>query len=86
VELTDDFFEIYTAPTEFHTVLANMENMGFPVENAELTRVPKNTVNADDVAPKLFKLIEVLEELDDVQKVYSNFEVSDSILAALSQE
>jgi transcriptional/translational regulatory protein YebC/TACO1 len=48
--------------------------------------VPKNTVNADDVAPKLFKLIEVLEELDDVQKVYSNFEVSDSIMAALSQE
>ncbi|HOC95639.1 MAG TPA: YebC/PmpR family DNA-binding transcriptional regulator [Candidatus Cloacimonadota bacterium] len=86
VELSDDFYEIYTAPTEFHTVLANMENMGFPVENAELTRVPKNTVNADDVAPKLFKLIEVLEELDDVQKVYSNFEVSDSIMAALSQE
>lgn len=79
-------FDIYTAPGEFHTVLGEVEKLGFPVENAELTRVPKNTINVDDVAHKLFRLIEMLEELDDVQKVYSNFEVSDSVLEALSQE
>jgi len=67
-------------------VLAEFEKMGLPVENAELTRVPKNTINADDVAPKLFKLIEMLEDLDDVQKVYANFEVSDEVMEALSQE
>ncbi len=86
VELNDEHFDIYTAPGEFHTVLANIEKLGFPVENAELTRVPKTTINADDFAPKLFKLIDMLEELDDVQKVYANFEVSDEVMAALSQD
>ncbi|HNU54420.1 MAG TPA: YebC/PmpR family DNA-binding transcriptional regulator [Candidatus Syntrophosphaera sp.] len=86
IELSDEYFDIYTAVEDFHTVLAEFEKMGLPVENAELTRVPKNTINADDVAPKLFKLIEMLEDLDDVQKVYANFEVSDEVMEALSQE
>ena len=86
IELSDEYFDIYTAVEDFHTVLAEFEKMGLPVENAELTRVPKNTINADDVAPKLFKLIEMLEDLDDVQKVYANVEVSDEVMEALSQE
>lgn len=86
IELSDEYFDIYTAVEDFHTVLAEFEKMGLPVENAELTRVPKNTINADDVAPKLFKLIEMLEDLDDVQKVYTNFEVSDEVMEALSQK
>ncbi|MDD4309870.1 MAG: YebC/PmpR family DNA-binding transcriptional regulator, partial [Candidatus Cloacimonetes bacterium] len=48
VEKGEEFFEIYTSPTEFHTVIVNMEKAGFPVQNAEITRIPKNTVNADD--------------------------------------
>jgi len=86
IELNGDYFDVYTAPQDFHTVLANMEKLGYPIENAELTRVPKTTINADEVAPKIFKLIEMLEELDDVQKVYANFEVSDEVMEALSQE
>jgi len=86
VELNDEYFDIYTSPSEFHTVLANFESIGLPVLNAELTRVPKNTVNADDVAPKLMKLIDMLEDLDDVQKVYANFEFSDEVLEALNKE
>ncbi|MBW6514386.1 MAG: YebC/PmpR family DNA-binding transcriptional regulator [Candidatus Syntrophosphaera sp.] len=85
VELNDEYFDIYTAPGEFHSVLGNFEKLGYPVENAELTKVPKNTINADDFAPRLFKLIEMLEDLDDVQKVYANFEVSDSVMESLSQ-
>jgi len=86
VETGDEFFDVYTSPTEFHTVLGNMEAAGFPVENAELTRVPKTTVNADDVAQKLLRLIDMLEDLDDVQKVYANFELSDEVMAELSQD
>lgn len=85
IELNDDYFDVYTPPTEFHTVLGKFEEQGFNVENAELTMVPKNTVNADDVASKLLKLIEMLEDLDDVQKVYANFEISDEILESLSE-
>jgi len=86
VELGGDFFDIYTSPTEFHSVLGNLEKLGFPIENAELTRVPKNTVLADEVADKLMKLIDFLEDLDDVQKVYANFVFSDEVMARLSQD
>jgi YebC/PmpR family DNA-binding regulatory protein len=86
VQLAEECFEVYTSPTDFHTVLGNMESAGFPVENAELTRVPKNTINADDIAPKLLKLIDMLEDLDDVQKVYANFEFSDEVMAELNQD
>lgn len=86
VEANDEFFDIYTAPGEFHTVISAMEKLGYPVQNAELTRVPKTTVNADDVASKLLKLIDQLEDLDDVQKVYANFDLSDEILEALNKE
>ncbi|MDI3503072.1 MAG: hypothetical protein PWP64_8 [Candidatus Cloacimonadota bacterium] len=86
VEMGDEYFDIYTSPTEFHSVLANMEDAGFPVENAELIRVPKNTINADDVAPKLMKLIDMLEDLDDVQKVYANYEISDEVMDTLVQD
>ncbi len=85
VELNGDYFDIYTAPGDFHSVLGNFEKGGFPVENAELTRVPKTTVNADSVAAKLIKLIEMLEDLDDVQKVYANFEISDEVMESLNQ-
>jgi len=86
IELNGDYFDVYTAHQDFHTVLSNMEKLGYPIENAELTRVPKTTINADEVAPKIFKLIEMLEDLEDVQKVYANFEVSDEVMEALSQE
>lgn len=84
IELSDEYYDVYTPASDFHTVLSKFEEQGFNVENAELTMVPKNTVNADDVAAKLLKLIEMLEDLDDVQKVYANFEISDEILESLS--
>jgi transcriptional/translational regulatory protein YebC/TACO1 len=86
VEMGDEYFDIYTNPGEFHTVLGKMEALGFPILNAELTRVPKNTVNADDVAEKLMRLIEMIEDLDDVQKVYANFEFSDEVMSKLAKE
>jgi YebC/PmpR family DNA-binding regulatory protein len=86
VQKGEEDYEIYTSPSDFHAVLTKMEAAGFPVENAELTRIPKTTVNADAVADKLMKLIDVLEDLDDVQKVYANFEFSDDVMARLNQD
>ncbi len=82
----EEYFEIYTEPGEFHNVLGKFEEAGYKVEEASLTRVPKNTINADDVAEKLLKLIDMLEELDDVQKVYANFELSDEVMEKLAAE
>ncbi|MDD2227819.1 MAG: YebC/PmpR family DNA-binding transcriptional regulator [Candidatus Cloacimonetes bacterium] len=86
VELNDDHFDVYTSIYDFHSVIHNLEEAGFPVLNAELTRIPKTTINADDVAAKLLRLIDVLEDLDDVQKVYSNFELSDEVMEQLEKE
>jgi YebC/PmpR family DNA-binding regulatory protein len=86
VQKGDEYYDIYTSSTEFHHVLSTMEASGYPVENAELTKIPKTTINADDVAEKLMKLIDCLEDLDDVQKVYANFEFSDEVMARLNQE
>jgi YebC/PmpR family DNA-binding regulatory protein len=82
----EEYFEVFTSPTEFHSVLSNMEKAGFPISNAELTRIPKNTINADEVAAKLMRLIDFLEDLDDVQKVYANYELSDEVMEQLERE
>lgn len=84
IEKEDDNFFVYTPMTDFHTVLSALEESGLKVEKAELTYKPKNTVNADDVAEKLLKLIEKLEDLDDVQKVYANFDISDEVFESLA--
>lgn len=80
----EEFFEVYTAYADLHVVLGKLEEAGYTIEKAELTRVPKNTVNADDVAAKLMRLIDKLEDCDDVQKVYGNYEISDEVMEGLS--
>ncbi|MFO7660777.1 MAG: YebC/PmpR family DNA-binding transcriptional regulator [Candidatus Cloacimonadaceae bacterium] len=86
IQKSDEVYEVYTSPSDFHAVLGNLEKAGYSIENAELTKIPKTTVNADEVADKLMKLIDQIEDLDDVQKVYANFEFSDEVMARLNQE
>ena len=78
-------FFIYTSYADLHSVLKKMEEAGYNIEKAELTRIPGNTVNADEVAEKLLKLIDHLEDCDDVQKVYANFEISDEVFERLAE-
>ena len=86
VQKDDDIFLVYTAVSDFYKVMTGMEELGFKVNKAELTRIPKTTLNADEVAEKLLKLIDKLEDLDDVQKVYANFEISDEVLDRINVE
>ncbi len=79
-------FIIYTAYADLHSVHKKMEEAGYNIEKAELTRIPENTVNADEVAEKLLKLIDHLEDCDDVQKVYANFEISDEVFQRLAED
>lgn len=82
----EDNFEIYTDYQDLHTVVKNLEEQGYKLGKTELTRVPKNQINADDVAEKLLKLLDNLEDLDDVQKVYANFEISEDVMEKLSTD
>lgn len=86
MEREDDRYIIYTPYAELHNVLHKLEEDNYQIEKAELTMIPKNSVNADEVAGSLLKLIEQLEDLDDVQKVYANYEISDEVFEKLANE
>jgi YebC/PmpR family DNA-binding regulatory protein len=80
----DDLYIVSTEPAALYAVKAALEAKGIASTEAEIAMVPKNTVPVakEDVA-SLFKLIEALEELDDVQKVWGNFDVADADLEDL---
>jgi len=73
----DERFVVTTAPSDFHVVQEGLKKAGVEVAEAELAMVPKNTVAvAGEDAKALFKLLETIEDLDDVQKVWANFDIS----------
>lgn len=86
LESEDEMFVIYTPYAELHNVMGILEGKGYQIEKAELTMVPKNMVNADDVAEKLLRLLDTLDDLDDVQKVYANYEISDEVMSRITGE
>jgi YebC/PmpR family DNA-binding regulatory protein len=81
----DEIFEVITAPTDLIKVQRALETAGLPVQNAELTKLPKSTVPVDaSSAGKVLRLVDALEDLDDVQAVYANYEMSDELLSELA--
>ena len=80
----DGSFEIYTAWEDLSSVRDAIEAAGFKIESAEVTMIPSTTVDLDaETAPKLLRLIDMLEDCDDVQNVYHNGEISDEVAAIL---
>jgi transcriptional/translational regulatory protein YebC/TACO1 len=74
-------FEIVTEPADFAAVRAALEEAGIELESAEVTQQPKTRVPLDeDSARKLLRLIDALEDNDDVGAVHANFEVDAEIL------
>jgi transcriptional/translational regulatory protein YebC/TACO1 len=72
----DDLFTVTTNPADFHSVQDALKGKGVQIAEAELAMLPKNTVKVEGKeAESLFKLLETVEELDDVQKVWANFDV-----------
>jgi YebC/PmpR family DNA-binding regulatory protein len=77
----DELIEVLTAPGELSAVRAAIEQAGIEIESAEVVQRPTTRVELDEgSAVKLFRLIDALEENDDVGAVHANFEVSDEIL------
>jgi len=81
LESEDESFQIYTAPVDMENVRQALLDQGIPIEEAAINLVPQNTVKIGDVeqAKKIIRLIETLEEHDDIQKVYTNFDLADSL-------
>lgn len=80
-----DVYEITTSPEAFEPVRAAIEKKGLPMVSADVSKVPQNFVKLDAKhAEQMIKLYEALDEHDDVQKVYANFDIDDELLEKLS--
>jgi YebC/PmpR family DNA-binding regulatory protein len=81
----DGSIDVFTDPADLENVRKSLEDAGLKVAQAEQTRVPKTTVALDEKAAlQTLGLVEKLESLDDVQKVYFNAEFSDDVLASFA--
>ena len=86
LEQIDDRFEIKTSMENFETLRKILESKEVKTEFAELTRLPTNTVEVDEkTGRQLLRLMDLLEDHDDIQKAYSNFDIPDEVMADIEQ-
>jgi YebC/PmpR family DNA-binding regulatory protein len=86
VEQDGSVYQISCAPELLARVRSAVEAAGFAIESAELSMIPKTTVAIEDeaTAKKIVRLVEGLEENDDVQDVYANFDIPEAVLEAVA--
>jgi YebC/PmpR family DNA-binding regulatory protein len=82
IEDQGDTWQITTPPTELHAVRTALEDAGIPFTSADTTMLPSQTVPLGDSgsAKSVLRVIDALEEHDDVQNVYANFDIPDDVL------
>ncbi len=78
-----DYFQLTCSPSSLPAVKKAVEDAGFAVESAEVSMEPQTTIDVSDKAESVLRLVNFLEELDDVQNVYSNFDIPDEIMEKL---
>jgi YebC/PmpR family DNA-binding regulatory protein len=82
----DESYEVVTPLDKFHAVKEALDAKKVPLESAELTMIPKTTVSLDEKkANQALTLYDVLDENEDVQNVYANFEISEEVMAKLGK-
>lgn len=83
VEVEDGMVVIYTEPADLHRVRESISAAGLEIEAAQLTMRPKTLVSPEpEAAVKVIRLVEKLEDLDDVQEVFTNVDINDEVLAS----
>jgi len=82
--MTGDSFEVVSEASDMVAVRTALQAAGIDYDSADSSFLPSVSIPLDEEsAPKVFQLIEALEEVDDVQNVFANFDVSDELMAAL---
>jgi YebC/PmpR family DNA-binding regulatory protein len=77
-------WEVVCSPGDLQRVRGELESAGIRIDAGEVTYLPSTSIPVDESsAPKIFRLVDALEDLDDVQAVYANFDISDDVLASL---
>ncbi len=79
-----DTIDVVTSPADFESVRSQLESAGIKSARAEISRIPQNTVNVEgSEAEKVLRLMEILEDNDDVQNVYANFDIDEKVMESL---
>ena len=88
MEASDDGFTLYCEPGDLDTLQKALEDNKYVVDNAEVSMIAKTPVEVSDpeAARKVLKLVDALEEHDDVQNVYSNFDIPDEVASQIEDE
>jgi YebC/PmpR family DNA-binding regulatory protein len=87
LSIEEDHWEVITDVDSFSGAVKALEEAGVKMASAEVTMLPKDTVKLDkNAAKKVLRLVDALEEYEDVQEVYSNFDIPDEILQELAEE
>ncbi len=82
----DEFYDIYTESDNLETVQSALEESSVIVATAERTMIPQNTVKLEDKsAEQMIKLMDILDDHDDIQDVYANFDIDDEVLAKVAE-
>lgn len=80
-----DNFEVITAPEDFEAVKEAIDNAEIPYTDSEITMLPQSTVNLEGKeAEQMIRLMEALDDCDDVQKVYTNADIPDEVMSGVS--
>ena len=87
MQTESELYEIYTAYEDFNTVKTELENKGITIDTAEITMLPKNKIKLEGKnAEQLLKLMDVLDDHDDIQNVHANFDIDDSEMERIFAE
>jgi transcriptional/translational regulatory protein YebC/TACO1 len=87
VETMESDYRVVTTPEDFAAVRNSLHEAGVGCENAGITMQPQNSVQLDSATAKqTLRLIDALEENDDVQEVYANFDISEEVMAVTFDE
>jgi transcriptional/translational regulatory protein YebC/TACO1 len=86
IELNDDVFMITCAVEDFGRVQKKLDEMNIKIENAQLQRIAKDTTKLDlDSAQKVLRIIDEFEDVDDVQYVYHNLEMTEELMNSMEE-
>ncbi len=88
INIEEDTAEIISQSGDLQPVRKEMESMGYDFDSGDIVMIPENEINVDDAkdAKKVLKLMDALEDHDDVQDVYANFDISDDIMEEIEDE
>jgi len=84
IKASETLLEVTCEPGDFAAVKTSLEEAGVRIETGEVTQLPNLSVPVDEAtAPKVLRLIDAIDDLDDVQEVFGNFDISDEVMSSL---